>query len=326
MGLEAATLISQLNASNPVGGDAEGQGDDHLRMIKTVLQTTFPGTSLPFYLATAPINLASAASTDIGAQLAQFVNITGAVTITGLGTAGAGVWRVIRFTGSPAPLLVHNATSLILPGAASIQASQGDMFFAYSLGSGNWVVPFYQKASGLPTVSPTLPNVWTTIATGAIVSQATLDVGSFGTYDELELLLMGIVPSVNTADIALRFSQSAVFLVGASDYHWGNSGGGNGFNFGAGDAGAAEIELLNSLGTGANETCSLKIRVLRPTAVGFPKHIIWEGGIRNSAGTPFTSNGWGGLIANTNAIDGLRVFPDVGLLASGFYSFKGLKW
>ena len=47
----------------------------------------------------------------------------------------------------------HNATSLILPGAANITTAANDRFFALSLGSGNWVVLFYEKASGTAIVS-----------------------------------------------------------------------------------------------------------------------------------------------------------------------------
>lgn len=42
MGLEAATFINQLVATNPVGAtDPKSQGDDHLRLIKATLQATF---------------------------------------------------------------------------------------------------------------------------------------------------------------------------------------------------------------------------------------------------------------------------------------------
>lgn len=37
MGLETATSISDLNASNPAGGDQKATLDDHIRMIKTCL-------------------------------------------------------------------------------------------------------------------------------------------------------------------------------------------------------------------------------------------------------------------------------------------------
>ena len=42
MGIEVASYISQLVDTNPVVGDPVGEGDDHLRLIKTVLQTQFP--------------------------------------------------------------------------------------------------------------------------------------------------------------------------------------------------------------------------------------------------------------------------------------------
>lgn len=42
MALESATYINQLVASNPVLSDPKAQGDDHLRMIKSVLKNTFP--------------------------------------------------------------------------------------------------------------------------------------------------------------------------------------------------------------------------------------------------------------------------------------------
>ena len=42
MTVETASYISQLNTSYPAVGDPVGEGDDHLRLIKTVLQTQFP--------------------------------------------------------------------------------------------------------------------------------------------------------------------------------------------------------------------------------------------------------------------------------------------
>lgn len=45
MGLESATYITALDASNPLGTDLKSQGDDHLRLIKSVLKATFPNAS-----------------------------------------------------------------------------------------------------------------------------------------------------------------------------------------------------------------------------------------------------------------------------------------
>lgn len=42
MGLEVASYIADLVATNPLASDAVGQGDDHLRLLKSTLQATFP--------------------------------------------------------------------------------------------------------------------------------------------------------------------------------------------------------------------------------------------------------------------------------------------
>lgn len=57
MGLEAATYIHQLNPSNPVGAvDPKAQGDDHLRMIKSTIQATFPTINGPVTVTLANLN------------------------------------------------------------------------------------------------------------------------------------------------------------------------------------------------------------------------------------------------------------------------------
>lgn len=94
--------------------------------------------------------VSSATTTDLGAVASNKVSITGTVTITGFGTIATGTEKQGRFTGILT--LTHNATSLILPGAANITTAAGDRFIAYSLGSGNWVVISYIKASGLPVI------------------------------------------------------------------------------------------------------------------------------------------------------------------------------
>lgn len=45
MGLESGTFISDLNIANPASGDPKNQGDDHLRLIKSTLKTTFPNVT-----------------------------------------------------------------------------------------------------------------------------------------------------------------------------------------------------------------------------------------------------------------------------------------
>jgi len=42
MALESTTYINGLVATNPTGTDARSQGDDHIRMVKSAVKTTFP--------------------------------------------------------------------------------------------------------------------------------------------------------------------------------------------------------------------------------------------------------------------------------------------
>jgi hypothetical protein len=83
MGLETASYISQLVATNPLATDPISQGDDHLRLIKSVLQTQFSGLS------------GTTAVTSSGAELNILDGVTATSTelnyldITTLGTSQA---------------------------------------------------------------------------------------------------------------------------------------------------------------------------------------------------------------------------------------------
>jgi hypothetical protein len=81
------------------------------------------------------------------------LNITGTTTITSFGTNYNGP-RYIRF--DSALTLTHNATTLILPGAANITTAAGDSAIVVPSGSpaNGWRVAGYQKADGSPLAIP----------------------------------------------------------------------------------------------------------------------------------------------------------------------------
>ena len=60
MTVESANYISQLNSSNPSASDPLSEGDDHLRLVKSVLQTQFPN------LGTTAVNQTSAQLNKLG--------------------------------------------------------------------------------------------------------------------------------------------------------------------------------------------------------------------------------------------------------------------
>lgn len=72
MALETGTFVSDLQQTNPPGTDKKKQGDDHLRLIKTVLRNTFPNASRAQYFARSRAVAASGgiAATDMAATIA----------------------------------------------------------------------------------------------------------------------------------------------------------------------------------------------------------------------------------------------------------------
>ncbi|TGR84580.1 hypothetical protein EN866_33055 [Mesorhizobium sp. M2D.F.Ca.ET.223.01.1.1] len=99
-------------------------------------------------LSKAGADMASATTLNLATATGTQINVTGTTTITSLGTVAAGAVRELIFAGSLT--LTHNATTLILPGAANIQTAAGDVARFRSLGGGNWRCMSYQRANGQP--------------------------------------------------------------------------------------------------------------------------------------------------------------------------------
>lgn len=102
-------------------------------------------------LTEAESTIASASTTDLGAANTMKVAVSGTTTITSFGTRAHAV-RLIRFSG--VLTLTHNATSLILPGAANLATAANDCAIATSDSSGNWRVRQYTRAAAAGSASP----------------------------------------------------------------------------------------------------------------------------------------------------------------------------
>lgn len=93
-------------------------------------------------------SLASAGTVDLGSVNPAAVTISGTTTITSFGSSAViGQFKFLKFSG--ALTLTYNATSLILPTAANIPTAAGDTAIAKCLGSGNWEIIQYSRASGI---------------------------------------------------------------------------------------------------------------------------------------------------------------------------------
>jgi microcystin-dependent protein len=102
--------------------------------------------------------IASAAGvTDIWANSASSITISGTNTITALANSSATPGTVKVVTASGAFTLTHNATSLELPSGANITVAAGDRFLAVAKSSTNVAVFAYTKADGSAITNPSVP-------------------------------------------------------------------------------------------------------------------------------------------------------------------------
>ena len=126
---------NQPDTSDPVGPNTLAQ---NLQVIQSVMRADSAGDG----------TIASATTTDLSTVNDGDITVSGTTTITGFGTLTAGIKKILTFSG--ALTLTHNATSLILPGAANITTAAGDVAIMRSLGSGNWKCISFTRAASLP--------------------------------------------------------------------------------------------------------------------------------------------------------------------------------
>lgn len=160
--VSVSTATTNWNSSSYIrlykivtGASAVTSYEDHRQAIGAAGGGgSFTGGTLTSALNEAPeVTLASAATVAIGAAAANSILVTGPTAITAFDSIADGAVRRITFGG--ALVLTHNATSLILPGAANITTAAGDVAQFLSLGSGNWRCVSYMRANGTPVVAGT---------------------------------------------------------------------------------------------------------------------------------------------------------------------------
>jgi hypothetical protein len=142
--LTRGTLISSTTGSRI----SFGAGTKTISCVPMSEIVMLPGVSP----VVAESDIASATTTDLGTIKTLRARVTGTTTITSFGTQPHTL-RWVRFAG--ALTLTHNATSLILIGAANRPTAANDVGLYISDASGNWREIFY-SADEIGTFTPTL--------------------------------------------------------------------------------------------------------------------------------------------------------------------------
>lgn len=162
-------------------------------------------------------SIASASSTNLCASLQPYVSVTGTTGITSFGSAcPLGALKLATFTG--ALTLTNNVTSLILPNNGSnITTAAGDVLGAINLGSGNWKVLFYIRASGQQVGTTSNKVLVNTLSPVSVASIS--DTTSFtATYSEYEIDIENLIPATNGVTLYMTEQSGGSFQT--SGYYW----------------------------------------------------------------------------------------------------------
>jgi hypothetical protein len=258
------------------------------------------------------VDLASAATTDIGAQTSNNVRITGTTTITSLGTAASGVTRQLRFAG--ALTLTYNATSLILPGGANIVTMAGDTATAISLGSGNWVVTDYMRALAF--------GGYQQIQRQTVSAVSAVDFTLPSGFQNFELIIESGRVSISGSSLLLRCGVGASFDSGASDYIYGYLTHTGSSFIGGSNIISSAIDLTGSLAI--NDTRAItKTTIIPGTASTTFLALTASGVIEVSSPSWRVINFFSGRVA-IGAKTSIRILASGGANISGTFTLLGI--
>lgn len=130
MGLETATFINGLVESNPTSSDSANQGDNHLRLIKTVLKNTFPNLTGAVTATQAQLNtpyLPLAGGTLTGGVTGTTAAFPGGVTgpLTGNASTATALQTARTING-----VAFNGTANISFGSDSVAEGATNLYFS----------------------------------------------------------------------------------------------------------------------------------------------------------------------------------------------------
>ena len=263
MALETATYISGLVAVNPLSTDPKSQGDDHLRLIKSVLLNSFPGVSGAVTATHTELNYVAGVTSSIQAQInaitAQLsggsaIALNSVAAATNTATIGNGAnqinwnWTLTGASGkgfnvSETAAATNGAGSQDLVRIATLSNSTANPLRVSARGSDAIVVGYKGDVSisSNGTSDGTNANNLSISAPGANGTGGSVSIasGSNGTSNS------------NTGSINLTCAASSTFGNGGSvNLTAGNSGSGTGGDIklqpGTGGAGGGRINFVNS--------------------------------------------------------------------------------
>lgn len=302
MSVESASYINQLNESNPTSSDLKSEGDNHIRLLKSTLKTTFPNV-------TGAVTATHTELNSIGSKLSTSGGtMTGQITLPGGGTGNQAA------TVSQLVAEIAAASSVNLPsqtGNAGKFLTTDGTTPSWGATGGSWVYLSAVTASNSTTVDV----------------ETTFD----STYDEYVVVITGYRASVASGDLRARlkiggaYDTASNYVYRANHSDSSNATFSNAVNASVG-AKAAFIPVCsgNSATNAAGFALSAMVFISNPASTSLVKSIQAVGRAINSAGQIVQIDSFG-YNTGTAAMTGIRFYDWSGNLASGTFRLYGIK-
>ena len=171
MALESATYIDGLNANNPASTDGLGQADDHFRLIKSTILSTFPSIDAPITATEDELNVMDGSATTPAAV--TLVDTDGVVVNDGGTMKQTTVAAFKTSMNIPQTLLDLGIsdgaanTFLKTDGAGNFSFDTPPVLTGLSYNTGNGVLTA-TRGGGLSDVSTTIPTHPSVSAAGSV--------------------------------------------------------------------------------------------------------------------------------------------------------------
>ena len=307
MALETGTYISDLVITNPVIGDDVGQGDDHLRLVKATVKTTFPNITGAVTPTHTQLNFVSGVTSALQTQL----DAKAAITYVDAGTSNIQTQLNAKaalaspaFTGTPT---VPTATA----GTNTTQIAS-TAFVRTEVAAGS------------------SPGTWTSLSNQAISGASSVVFTQFNStlFDNYRIVVTDLYGSAGGPLVLTTSTNGGTsYDAGATDYSYtsqiltyaGSTIAGN-------SSGSANMSFTGSnafFATTSTSTSCIDIDLMKPSAAAIT-NLFWAG-VNGSGGTTGSVRGAGIRSATTGAVNAIKLAPTGGTVTGTFRLYGQYK-
>lgn len=300
MGLETGTYISDLVVTNPTSSDPKSAGDDHLRLLKSTIKTTFPNITGAMTKTHTELNTV----TDRGLIAGQ--------TWTGTHTFPATTYGVTAAFGSSgvayATLDYVNAVSFntVLPA----QTGNATKFLQTDGSAASW-----QKAGSL---------IYLSTVTAAAAATVDIETGFGSTYDDYVIVASAFRTSTGNTQINLTMKIGGSYISAGYDGMFIYDQSASPTRVVVTSSNASSAAVANGAISSGNGVSSLTIDVFDANS-SLAKSLKGSGVSNSTATSSLQTFDFAAGCRTTGVLTGIRLTPAAGTITGTFRLYGRAK-